>query len=392
MLLGKLPRHIEHRMNLRSRPLHKLREETRLPKFLNQAKGVRAPDQEHMRVHAYFDRLCTDEQFKKEEAQKIPEKAQGMVRSLTNTRHVQFGISVSALFMQIIDIIRPHTLIATDHEYRGLIECAKTGMLDQQLLTLQMYGLGESERAYRKKVPVTNIEMRADWNALIKRATEIDQKTVVLVSHVSRVDGGVFPIYEIDKQIKKINESRAWGRQVYFVVDGSQAIGSMEVDLTGFDGIYLFSSSKALRAEPGMGVAVGNESCAQLEIIEPILSLPELESLRHMVETTDVPFVSKELMRIKKEATGLIHTVPYLSLPSHTQSSPYMIHFSIPGVDPKVIELAAVQEGFDIYGESNEYAYTTPQYARISFTVDTPWGHIAEFVRFLEGFIHRLAR
>ncbi len=383
---GILPKQIEDRMNPKARHLHNIRESAYLPKFLNQAEGKRTSNAMHIRTHEYFERLSPE--FERSEQERLSKNVVQKLKVMIGVSEICFGVGVSSIFADIFSRIKPTRLIATTHEYPGLVESARTGQINDNLITWQMYGL------VGRKLATSNTRLSVDLiepyhvDALVGSAARERGSSIILVSHVSRVDGRIFPIAEIDQEVQKLNRERLAGDKIHFIVDGSQAVGSMEVDLSKFSGTYLFTSSKALMAEPCIGVAVGNEPIG----IDSWISLPELFSLDQILETVDFLKFYDEFKRMKKEALRIFGTLDGVNIVKENLSSPYMVYFSIPGVNPVVIREGAAREGFDIYGEEQKYVYTKPEYARISFTSETNWNHIEEFARFLSVFVSRIKK
>lgn len=392
--------------------LHRLREQA-LPKFLNPAGGIRSSDKEHAKVHAYFERLKLDQEWPdfstiNAEKKEIVPKASAQVRSLVNAKYVVFGRSVSVLFGQILCIlwkrsldqttvgstrVRPTMLYGTTHEYPGLIQFARRRYIDDTIFTKPMFSMYDSllpNGMWSDPMEVKLYEPDT-IETLLGQVRKQDMQTIIVVSHVSRIDGRIVPIEKIDAHVKEINKTRSDDTKVYLIVDGSQAIGSMEVDLTGFEGIYLFTSSKALCAEPCVGVAVANEAYASIiESMKPETSLPELDSLTRILSETDFSKVYPELARIKSEVMRLMRKIPRVSIPSDFRTSPYMVYFSIPGLDQYDIERKTRMEGFEIHTERPQYNYTDAKSSRISYTVETPWAYIEEFAQFLTTLVKQL--
>ncbi|MBI5223147.1 aminotransferase class V-fold PLP-dependent enzyme [Candidatus Micrarchaeota archaeon] len=391
MKLTTVHPHVKSRLSSQAHRFHEIREETVLPMFLNQAQGTRAPDAQHLTTHQYFNQLAKDRDFELAQFEILPSEAASLVRGFTGAHHVAFGSSVSALFAQCVLTLRPAWLLATNHEYPGLVEFVRSGVLYDSLCTSQMYGLQthySSPKSSIKPILSTLFDPSDLWD-LLKKASELSGPGIILVSHVSRVDGRIMPIGEIETAINVINGHRR--DKITLMVDGSQAIGTMEIDLTYFSGIYLFTSSKALAAEVGMGVAVGNAAVAEtLNSILSWFSLPELHSLVDVLQNTDYSKKYGELRIMQRSVASRAARISSLHLPCVNQSSPYMLYFEIPGVDPLKIASEAALRGFEIYGESSRYVYIEPKYARVSYLPETNWEHVDAFFAFLEGLVQRL--
>ncbi|NKB81448.1 MAG: aminotransferase class V-fold PLP-dependent enzyme [Nitrospirales bacterium] len=79
----------------------------------------------------------------------------------------------------------------------------------------------------------------------------------IVLSHVSHVDGRIFPILEIGEL--------AHAHDVLFIVDGAQAVGHIPVDLRQWTGdIYFFTGHKWCQGPLGTGALVMHEHFLQL--------------------------------------------------------------------------------------------------------------------------------
>ena len=88
--------------------------------------------------------------------------------------------------------------------------------------------------------------------ALDERFKEPGVKAVVL-SHVSHVDGRVFPVHEV--------ASLARARHCLVIIDGAQAVGHIPVDLNALDfDAYFFAGHKWCEGPLGTGALVARES------------------------------------------------------------------------------------------------------------------------------------
>ena len=70
---------------------------------------------------------------------------------------------------------------------------------------------------------------------------------IVIISHVSRLTGGILLTSKLYKKIKKINPKNI------VIVDGSQAVGSMKTRVKTLADIYIGVTSKFIQAEPHIG-------------------------------------------------------------------------------------------------------------------------------------------
>lgn len=85
--------------------------------------------------------------------------------------------------------------------------------------------------------------------ASLKQHLSSQNVKAILFSHVSHVDGRVFPIYEIGSLAKE--------KKILFIVDGAQAVGHIPIDLSNlpFD-VYFFPGHKWCSGPLGTGVLV----------------------------------------------------------------------------------------------------------------------------------------
>jgi len=85
-----------------------------------------------------------------------------------------------------------------------------------------------------------------------------------VLSHVSHVDGRVFPVHEV--------ASLARARRCMVIIDGAQAVGHILVDLNALDfDVYFFAGHKWCQGPLGTGAMVVNErvfTCPRYRAIE----------------------------------------------------------------------------------------------------------------------------
>jgi cysteine desulfurase family protein len=119
-----------------------------------------------------------------------------------------------------------------------------TTMLEHNSVLRPLYHLTEEKIIETTYVPFDRITGYVDPND-IKKAIRKNTKFVI-VNHCSNVIGTVQPVEEIGKICKEAG--------VYFIVDGSQSAGAVEVDMQrmGIDA-YIFTGHKCLMGPTGIG-------------------------------------------------------------------------------------------------------------------------------------------
>ena len=88
-----------------------------------------------------------------------------------------------------------------------------------------------------------------------------DRTKVIAIAHISNVIGDVRPIEEIGKICKEKN--------IYFIVDASQSMSHVEVDVEKFNASFLAFSGHKMLGPTGIGVLYGKEEL--LNKTEPLL-------------------------------------------------------------------------------------------------------------------------
>jgi selenocysteine lyase/cysteine desulfurase len=97
----------------------------------------------------------------------------------------------------------------------------------------------------------------------ISRALDKHPFKAVIVSHVSHVDGRIFPVQEISAIARK--------RGIAFIVDGAQAVGQIPVDLGHLDcDVYFFTGHKWCAGPLGTGGMIVNPRFLKGELFQPV--------------------------------------------------------------------------------------------------------------------------
>lgn len=106
-------------------------------------------------------------------------------------------------------------------------------------------------RLRHKKIEPTNVlaidpkKLLADLPKLVNRK----RPSVIVLSHVSRLTGEIFPVKKIYERLKQISPDSV------LIVDGAQVAGAMKFDVTNSCDAYISVTSKFLGAEPNLAVA-----------------------------------------------------------------------------------------------------------------------------------------
>ena len=93
--------------------------------------------------------------------------------------------------------------------------------------------------------PTTPMKFSAD----VQQAITTHHVKAIVLSHVSHVDGRILPIKEISAMARE--------RHIPFIVDGAQAVGHIQVDLSQLNGaVYFFTGHKWCEGPLGTGAVV----------------------------------------------------------------------------------------------------------------------------------------
>lgn len=88
-----------------------------------------------------------------------------------------------------------------------------------------------------------------EFTARIERAMTTNKVKAIVLSHVSHVDGKIFPVKEISAMAK--------ARHIPLIVDGAQAVGHITVDLNQLNGaVYFFTGHKWCEGPLGTGAVI----------------------------------------------------------------------------------------------------------------------------------------
>ncbi len=116
-------------------------------------------------------------------------------------------------------------------------------------ITSQLHALEQEDVHVHAVRPAS---LQTFLNTLEERFNEPGVKAIVM-SHVSHVDGRVFPIHEV--------ASLARARQCLVIIDGAQAVGHIPIDLNALDfDSYFFAGHKWCEGPLGTGAMVLRES------------------------------------------------------------------------------------------------------------------------------------
>jgi radical SAM superfamily enzyme YgiQ (UPF0313 family) len=194
-----------------------------------------------------------------------------------DTKDILLGTNESTVLNHVLSElnIKDATLIATDHEYLGIVKMLEgqdvSNYVTRPSSNLKI-GVPNPKRFIINKV-IIEYQNEDEFKKLLD--TEIKNcknKTIlILMSHVSRITGEQFPIESIYKYITK---SKYDNKKIYVIIDGAQSVFVQNVIPKTCSNIYLGTSSKALGAEPTIGFAFINN-------IKPI-STTKMESKKSL--------------------------------------------------------------------------------------------------------------
>jgi L-cysteine/cystine lyase len=113
--------------------------------------------------------------------------------------------------------------------------------------------LTELQILEKRGVPLHTVAPTSPQNFLahIQHLTEVHPIRAIVLSHVSHVDGRIFPLKDIAEIAKQHN--------ILLIIDGAQAVGHIPVDLKALEyDIYFFTGHKWCQGPLGTGALVMN--------------------------------------------------------------------------------------------------------------------------------------
>ena len=151
---------------------------------------------------------------------------------------------------------------------------------------------------------------------------------IVIISHVSRLTGGILLTSKLYKKVKKLNPKNI------VIVDGSQAVGAMKIRVKTLADIYIGVTSKFIQAEPHIGFCwISSKIVRDFKIkkwdIEPYEYRREIYSayryLKILSRKRSVwaqrSFFKKRLKRVGIPISQIPHQVSHLLLIPSTHST-----------------------------------------------------------------------
>ncbi len=97
----------------------------------------------------------------------------------------------------------------------------------------------------------------SEFVTAIDRLTATQKVKAIVLSHVSHVDGRVFPLQEVARIARE--------KEILFIIDGAQAVGHIPVDVSRLEfDIYFFTGHKWCRGPLGTGALVVHDHFLQL--------------------------------------------------------------------------------------------------------------------------------
>ena len=163
---------------------------------------------------------------------------------------VRFAQNVTTHVAQIVSGIKklhPKMQVFVDsHEVPWIKGSLENGRLQMENMTRPNYAALQQRHFRPTEVSVFNP------NELLRnlsRFVSTDKPAVIVLSHVSRLSGQIFPIQEIYSKMKAISPNSV------LVVDGAQAAGAMKVDARNSGDAYITVTSKFLDAQPNIAMA-----------------------------------------------------------------------------------------------------------------------------------------
>ena len=164
--------------------------------------------------------------------------------------NIFFAQNISTHIADVIELVshreKIHSVLLDETEVRYYLDQFKYGRLLVDDMTYPNYAPKHSKKFQPQKVQVFN-PYTIENN--LKNILQPDKIQVIILSHVSRLDGVVFPVKRIYQAIKEI------APQSIIIIDGAQVLGAMRVSVEDFADVYVGVTSKFLGAEPHLGIA-----------------------------------------------------------------------------------------------------------------------------------------
>jgi selenocysteine lyase/cysteine desulfurase len=334
-----------------------------------------------------------------------------------HSRNIFFSSSVTAALIPIALTLsygrKKMSAVVSDHEYLAIYKLLKEGFFDARLTTWQNFGVGTLDNT-KLSIPRTEVQVTkmADKPALIVEQMNVpdDRPAIFVLSHVSRVDARVVDIKAVYGELQKLNEKRGKHNKIYFVVDGSQAIGTFDFSVVGACDAYLGTSSKGIGAEPTLGIAYVNDGLLNLmkahirdtgypsilfqfslEVMpnqlnakkNASLSLPEIASLNFSLKKLlgmGMSEVERRLDRLGKIIGKALESTDKIKvLNPDSPRSPYMIFLKVNSDVEETVEKFS-RSGIEIFHNQDYSMVDHPPAIRVSWNINTPEEHITKFL------------
>ncbi len=221
-----------------------------------------------------------------------------------------------------------------------------------------------------------------DPNEFIKNPEKFiqkDKKQIVIMSHVSRMTGELLVTEILYKDIKNINSD------AILIVDGSQAIGAIPVNIISISDAYIAVTSKFIDAEPHIGIlticpSLINNFKIKIQEIKPFTFTKELYSTKTALVTLEI---NQENTQIVKEYLNEKLTDNGFRIYNTYNQVPHIALVEINNPD-KIVELLK-QKGV-IVSTNTQWSIveTNTPCLRISITSKTTAENIDQFIKILQ--------
>ncbi|MDO8538016.1 MAG: aminotransferase class V-fold PLP-dependent enzyme [archaeon] len=298
---------------------------------------------------------------------------------------VELGQNITSHITFIIDCIKKidsdFKIMLSSHEIIYLKQFLEQGKMIAQEATYPNYAKANDVNFSRMKTQIF------DPIAFSKSPEKfISGKTIIVLSHVSRLTGEIFPIKQIYKKIKKTSP------ESILIVDGAQFTGTDFFKIPESCDAYIGMTSKFIGAEPNISIAyISSELRKRFIKNYPKINPQEyVRELFSAVQELSSPEFKKDILhKIKQSRNFLLKElkqIKTIKIASFSNQAPQIVTISVGNIsETKRIVEELEKQGIEV-SHNLDWSITEPEIPliRIAITVKTTKEELKEFAKVLK--------
>lgn len=274
---------------------------------------------------------------------------------------VRFAQNVTTHVLQAVRALRrqnpAYDVLVDSHEVKWVKDSLEKGVLDRQNMTRPDFARPQSRRL--APVPVQTIEPKQ----LVSNRLEalVGRRPVILVvTHVSRLDGSTLPFRSIYEKMKSLNPKSI------LIVDGAQTTGAMRPQLRGACDMYIGVTSKFVDAVPHLAAAYIAPDLLRTSLKRyPSLRPSEFaQEAASAVERLSHPrFDARTAHRIRsmrRFALGLLRDVKTVRVVSPKNQAPQIITLAVGSAQKTRQAVATLGKSGVVVSHNLDYSISSP--------------------------------